>query len=79
MRNTGAIFQRLVNKACAKQIGHNMEAYVDNIMVKSKKAKDYTRDLNMVFGGTTEYKVNLNLEKCVFRVSVRKFLRFTMS
>lgn len=37
---------------------------------------DHTKDLDDVFRVLRRYKVNLNPEKCVFRVSVGKFLGF---
>ena len=37
--NAGAIFQRLMHIALGRQLGRNIEAYVDDIMVKSRDAK----------------------------------------
>ena len=37
LKNEGATYQRLVNKMFSKQIGRNMEVYVDNMLVKSKE------------------------------------------
>nr|KAJ0212586.1 hypothetical protein LSAT_V11C400181580 [Lactuca sativa] len=36
LRNAGATYQRLVEKLFAKQVGRNVEVYVDNIVIKSK-------------------------------------------
>ena len=36
LKNAGPIYQRLVNKMFNKQIGRNMEVYVDDMLVKSK-------------------------------------------
>lgn len=65
----GATFQRLVNKVFTNQIGHNIKAYVDDIMVKGKKVEDHTKDLNEVFDMLRKYQVKVNPEKCVFGVS----------
>ena len=35
LKNTGATYQRLVNKMFSKQIRRNMEVYVDDMLVKS--------------------------------------------
>ncbi|XP_077247219.1 uncharacterized protein LOC143886934 [Tasmannia lanceolata] len=35
LKNAGATYQRLVNKLFQNQIGHNMEVYVDDMLVKS--------------------------------------------
>ena len=39
LKNIGATYQRLVNKMFQKQIGASMEVYIDNMLVKSVKAK----------------------------------------
>ena len=36
LKNADVTYQRLVNKVFADQIGRNMEAYVDDMLVKSK-------------------------------------------
>ena len=33
LRNAGATYQRMVNKVFANQIGRNMEAYIDDMLV----------------------------------------------
>ena len=38
LKNVGATYQRLVNLMFQKQIGNNMEVYVDDMLVKSEKA-----------------------------------------
>ena len=37
LKNAEATYQRLVNKMFNKQIGRNMEVYVDDMLVKSKE------------------------------------------
>ena len=39
LRNAGATFQRLMHIALGRQLGRNAEAYVDDIVVKSREAK----------------------------------------
>ena len=62
-----------------KQIGRNMEVYVDNMLVKIKEAKTHLDDLQETFDTLRRYRMNLNPVKCVFRVSSRKFLDFMVS
>ena len=38
LKNAGATYQQLVNHMFKELIGTNMEAYVDGMLVKSKKA-----------------------------------------
>ena len=37
LKNTGATYQSLVNQMFSKQIGRNVEVYVDDMLVKSKE------------------------------------------
>ena len=37
LKNVGATYQRLVNKMFNRQIGRNMEVYMDDMLVKSKE------------------------------------------
>ena len=45
LKNAGATYQRLVNRMFSKQIGRNMEAYMDDILVNSKKESAHLDDL----------------------------------
>ena len=78
-KNAGATYQRLVNQMFSKQIGRNMEVYVDNILVKSKEAKTHLEDLQETFNTLRRYKLKLNLVKYLFGVSLGKFLGFLVS
>ena len=49
LKNAGATYQRLVNKMFSKQIGRNMEVYVDDMLVKSKEELAHLDDLIEIF------------------------------
>ena len=49
LKNAGVTYQRLMNKMFSKQIGKNMEVYVDDILVKSKVELAHLNDLNETF------------------------------
>uniref|UniRef100_A0A803PE18 Reverse transcriptase domain-containing protein n=1 Tax=Cannabis sativa TaxID=3483 RepID=A0A803PE18_CANSA len=53
---------------------HNMEVYVDDMLVKTKKAEDLIKDLDETFTTLRKYKIKLNPAKCVFGVLSGKFL-----
>ena len=74
LKNAGATYQRLVNRMFHGQIGRNMEVYVDDMLVKSKKDEDHLADLKETFQALRRYNMKLNLAKCVFGVSSGKFL-----
>ena len=49
LKNTGATYQRMMNKVFAEQIRRNMEVYVDDILVKSKDSQQHWQDLEKTF------------------------------
>ncbi|GKV34199.1 hypothetical protein SLEP1_g42596 [Rubroshorea leprosula] len=59
-----------------KDIGKNLEVYVDDIMVKSLKAEDHLADLGETFNNLKRNKMRLNPAKCIFSVESGKFLGF---
>lgn len=48
LKNAGATFQRMVTKMFAKQLGNTMEAYIDDMVVKSKHASDHLEHLGEI-------------------------------
>jgi len=61
------------------QLGKNMEAYIDNMVVKIKELSEHLGDLNEVFFGLWKYKLCLNASKCSFKVGFRKFLGYMIT
>lgn len=56
-----------------------MKVYVHNMITKSKNADEHVRHLGETFAHLKEYKMKINLEKCIFGVSLGKFLGFMVS
>ena len=79
LKNVGVTYQRLVNKMFSKQIGKNMEVYVDDMLVKSKEELAHLDDLKKTFFTLKQYQMKLNPSKCTFVVASRKFLGFMVS
>ena len=77
--NAGATYQRLVKKMFEKQIGKTMEVSMDDMLVKSKEAKDHIMHLSKMFGILREYRMKLNPQKCVFGVESGKFFGFMVN
>ena len=50
MKNVGATYQRLVNQMFSKQIGRNMEVYVDDVLIQSKEEENHLDNLKETFG-----------------------------
>jgi hypothetical protein len=68
LKNVGAMFQRCMRRVFGELIGRIIEAYVDDIMVKSRKIGDLVPDITEVFVKLRQHGVKLNPEKCVFGV-----------
>lgn len=66
----------MVDRIFRNQLGRNMEAYVDDTMVKSRQVDDQARDLQQAFGTMRRYGMCLNPLKCVFGVKAGKFLGY---
>ena len=79
LKNTGATYQRLVNKMFSEQIGRNMEVYVDDMLVKSKEELTHLDDLKETFATLRQYQMKLNPSKCAFGVALGNFLGFMVS
>ena len=56
-----------------------MEVYIDNMLVKSNIAELHIAHLAEAFQILKEYNMKLNLAKCAFGVSARKFLGFIVN
>ena len=68
--------QRCVQNCLHDQIGCNVHAYVDDIVVKSRKEETLVVDLKETFDNLRVYKMMLNPAKCVFGVPAGKLLGF---
>ncbi|KAL0454708.1 UNVERIFIED_CONTAM: hypothetical protein Slati_0810000 [Sesamum latifolium] len=79
LKNAGATYQRLVDKIFRPQIGRNVEVYVDDMLVKSKKAEEHVKDLEETFSILRKYKLKLNPAKCAFGVQGGRFLGFIVT
>ncbi|KAL0405338.1 UNVERIFIED_CONTAM: hypothetical protein Slati_3847700 [Sesamum latifolium] len=79
LKNAGVTYQRLVDKIFHPQIGRNVEVYVDDMLVKSKKAEEHVKDLEETFSVLRKYKLKLNPAKCAFGVQSGRFLGFMVT
>ena len=56
-----------------------MEVYIDDIVIKSRKADQLVSNLEAAFTRLREFRMKLNPKKCVFRVPKGKLLGFIIS
>ena len=78
-KNAGATFMCMIQKCLLTQISQNVEAYMDDIVVKSRKGSDLLTDLTKTFANLRRYDIKLNPSKCTFGVPGGKLLGFLVS
>jgi hypothetical protein len=71
LKNTGATYQRTMQRCLQGQIGRNVHAYVDDVVVKTKQSGTLLDDLKETFANLQRYRMKLNPEKCTFGVPTR--------
>jgi ribonuclease HI len=79
IKNAEAAYQKAIQKCLESQIGKNVEAYVDNVVVKTTNKDNLIADLAQTFANLRVYRWKLNPEKCVFGVPSGKLLGFMVS
>ena len=68
LKNAGATYQRAIQRCLKDQIGHNVEAYINDVVVKSKTVDNLITDLEQTFKALKVYRWKLNPTKCIFGV-----------
>jgi hypothetical protein len=79
LKNIGATYQRAIQACFKRQINKNVEAYVDDVAVKTRNSSTLIDDLEETFASLREYRWKLNPNKCVFGVPLGKLLGFIIS
>ena len=79
LKNAGATYQRAIQTCLGDQIGENVEAYVDDVVVKTKNLDTMIEDLEQTFENLKRWRWKLNPNKCVFGVPSGQLLRFLVS
>jgi hypothetical protein len=79
LKNGEATYQKCVHTVLKGQIGWNVEAYIDDIVVKSEKRGNLLDDLKETFVNLRKFKMMINPKKCVFGVSSGKLLGYMVS
>ncbi|GKB98784.1 putative nucleotidyltransferase, ribonuclease H [Tanacetum coccineum] len=79
LQNAGATYQRLVDSAFKEQIGVNLEAYVDDMVIKSRTEQDIIKDVEQTFSTLRRINMKLNPKKCSFGMEEGKFLGYIVT
>uniref|UniRef100_A0A8R7U7B3 Reverse transcriptase domain-containing protein n=1 Tax=Triticum urartu TaxID=4572 RepID=A0A8R7U7B3_TRIUA len=79
LKNVGSNFARALQIGFEPQLHRNIEAYMDDIMVKTKDRATLIQDLEETFANMSKINLKLNPEKCVFGIPSGKLLGFFVS
>ncbi|GJY38056.1 reverse transcriptase domain-containing protein [Tanacetum coccineum] len=79
LKNVGATYQRLVDKTLQKQIGRNLEVYIDDLVIKSRTKQEIKKDVEETFKTPREINMKLNPKKCTFRIEEGMFLGYKVN
>ena len=76
LKNVGATYQRAMQRIFDDILHKNVECYVDDLMMKSKKRMEHIQDLRQIFDRRCKYQLKMSPLKCAFGVISGKFLGF---
>ena len=79
LKNARFTYQRMVTRMFESQIGRNMEAYIDDMVIRSRQVEEHLADLGETFSVLRKHKLRLNAAKCSFGVSLGKFLGYMIT
>jgi hypothetical protein len=79
LKNAGSTYQRAIQTCLADHWGNQVEAYIDDVVIKTENSENFIEDLQLVLNNLRRYRWKMNPEKCVFGVPARKLLRFIVS
>jgi hypothetical protein len=74
LKSAGATYRWGIQWCLHSQIGRNMEAYVDNMVVKTQDEEGLISVLAETFNNLRKLKMKLNLEMCTFGAPSGKLL-----
>lgn len=79
LKSVRSTFARAVQIGFETQLHRDIEAYMDDIVVKTKDRATLIQDLEETFANLRKINLKLNPEKCVFGVPSDKLLGFVVS
>jgi hypothetical protein len=79
LKNAGATYQRMMQNCLGSQIGKNIQVYIDDVVITTRKEESLISDLAETFDNLNKYKLKLNPTKCSFGVSAGQLLGFLVS
>jgi hypothetical protein len=75
----GATYQMIMQNCLGSQIGRNIQVYIDDMVITTRKEESLINDLKETFDNLDRYKLKLNPTKCSFGVLAGQLLGFLVS
>ena len=79
LKNARVTYQRMMTRMFRDKIGHMVEVYINNMVVKRKWEVHHIDNLREVFEVLWQHTLRLNADKCAFRVGASKFLGYMIT
>ena len=79
LKNAGSTYQRMMTRMFESLLRKNIEIYIDDMVVKSKRVSEHLGDLRVILKILRNYKLRLNASKCSFGVGSSKFLGYMVT
>nr|GEU78306.1 hypothetical protein [Tanacetum cinerariifolium] len=74
LKNAGATYQQLIDKAFDRQVGRNLEIYVDDLVIKSHTETEMLRDIEKINMKLNPKNIRSEQQKDVSRIHAEKSL-----
>jgi hypothetical protein len=65
LKNAGATYQRMMQNCLGSQIGCNIQVYINDVVITTRKEESLISDLTKTFDNLNRYKLKLNPTKCL--------------
>jgi hypothetical protein len=79
LKSTGATYQWDIQRCLHSRLGCNVEAYIDDVVVKTQEDEELISNLVETFNNLRKFKMKPNPEKCTFGVPAGKLLGHMVS
>ncbi|GKD60075.1 reverse transcriptase domain-containing protein [Tanacetum coccineum] len=79
LKNARSTYQRLVDTIFEGQMGRNLEAYMDDMVIKSKTELEMIKDVEETLLTLKKVNMKLNPKKCSFGIEEGNFLGYIVA
>jgi hypothetical protein len=79
LKNVGATYQRCIQFCFKGQIGCNLEVYVDDVIIKSRRSSNLIANLKETFNNLRLFNIKMDTKKCTFEVPWGKLLGYIIT